>query len=56
MLSPEQRAVLELRVVRGLTAEQAASALGSTAAAVRLLQHHALDALRNAITREGTRE
>ncbi|MFD9701201.1 sigma factor-like helix-turn-helix DNA-binding protein [Lentzea sp. NPDC059081] len=49
-LTEEQRCVLELRVVHGLSAEQAALVLDSTVAAVLLLQHHALNALRDAIT------
>lgn len=54
-LTGEQRTVLELRVVQGLSATQTASALGSTVAAVRLLQHQALNALRDAIRWEAQR-
>jgi DNA-directed RNA polymerase specialized sigma24 family protein len=50
-LTGEQRAVLKLRVVHGLSAEQTALVLDSTPAAVRLLQHQALEALREVITR-----
>lgn len=50
-LTAEQLAVLKLRVVHGLSAEQAAPVLGSTPAAVRLVQHQALEALRAGITR-----
>jgi DNA-directed RNA polymerase specialized sigma24 family protein len=49
-LTEEQRFLLELRVVHGLSAEQAALVLDSTVAAVLLQQHHALNALRDAIT------
>ncbi|MGW6442806.1 sigma factor-like helix-turn-helix DNA-binding protein [Lentzea sp. NPDC055074] len=50
-LTEDQREVLHLRVVHGLSAEQTAHALGSTPAAVRLLQHQALETLRAAIRR-----
>jgi DNA-directed RNA polymerase specialized sigma24 family protein len=50
VLTDEQRAVLRLRVVHGLSAEQAALVLDSTPAAVRLVQHEALEALRAVIT------
>lgn len=49
-LTDEQRFVLELRVVHGLSAEQTASVLGSTVVAVLQQQHNALNALRDAIT------
>ncbi|WP_439658706.1 sigma factor-like helix-turn-helix DNA-binding protein [Lentzea sp. HUAS TT2] len=48
-LTVEQREVLELRVVHGLSAEQVASKLGSTVAAVKLVQHKALETLRAAL-------
>ncbi len=51
VLTDEQRAVLALRVVHGLSAEQAALVLGSSPAAVRLVQHQALEVLRAVITR-----
>ncbi|SER72898.1 Sigma-70, region 4 [Lentzea xinjiangensis] len=51
VLTEEQRAVLELRVVRGLSAEQVAQALDLTPAAVRLVQHQALEALRAVLRR-----
>lgn len=54
-LTDEQRTVLELRVVQGLSAEDAALVTGSSVASVRLLQHEALDVLRDAITREAPR-
>jgi len=45
-LPDAQREVLLLRVVAGLSAEQTAAAVGSTAGAVRLAQHRALARLR----------
>lgn len=45
-LPPAHREVLVLRVVAGLTAEQAGAALGMTAGAVRVAQHRALARLR----------
>ncbi|PWK84915.1 sigma-70-like protein [Lentzea atacamensis] len=50
VLTDEQHEVLRLRVVHGLSAEQAALVLGSTPAEVRLVQHQALEALRAVIT------
>lgn len=47
-LPDNQREILVLRVVNGLTAEQAAQATGQTPGAVRLLQHRALTQLRGA--------
>ncbi len=46
-LSDDQREILRLRVVEGLSAEQAADLLGCTPQAVRLSQHHALEVVRN---------
>lgn len=48
-LTEEQREILRLRVVRGLSAEQTARALGTTPSAVRLVQHQALETLRTAM-------
>ena len=48
-LSGEQREILVLRVVMGLSAEETAKAVGSTAGAVRVGQHRALDQLRNVL-------
>jgi RNA polymerase sigma-70 factor (ECF subfamily) len=45
-LTPRQREVLVLRVVVGVSAEEAAEAVGSTAGAVRVTQHRALTRLR----------
>jgi RNA polymerase sigma-70 factor, ECF subfamily len=49
-LTPQQRAVLSLRVVVGLSAHDTARALGVSAAAVRVAQHRALRALRSQLT------
>lgn len=45
-LTDRQREVLRLRVVVGLSAEEAAAVLGATAELVRLTQHRALNRLR----------
>jgi RNA polymerase sigma-70 factor (ECF subfamily) len=45
-LTTEQREILRLRVVVGLSAEQTAAALGTTAELVRVTQHSALNQLR----------
>jgi len=45
-LPEKQRAILILRVVNGLSAEETAEAVGSTPGAVRVAQHRALDRLR----------
>ena len=44
-LSPDQREVLVLRVVAGLTAPEVAAATGRTVGAVKALQHRGLDSL-----------
>lgn len=46
-LRPQEREVLELRVIAGLTAEQAAAALGRRPGAVRTAQSRALARLRS---------
>ncbi|ONI81228.1 hypothetical protein ALI144C_22110 [Actinosynnema sp. ALI-1.44] len=46
-LPADEREVIVLRVLCGLTAEQTAQAVGIAAAAVRLVQHRALGKLRN---------
>jgi RNA polymerase sigma-70 factor (ECF subfamily) len=48
-LTPRQREVLVLRVAIGLSAEEAAQAVGSTTGAVRVTQHRALARLRRLI-------
>ncbi len=50
VLPNAQREVLRLRVVAGLSAEQAATLLGCTLEAVRLTQHRALETLRDELT------
>ena len=52
-LAPDQRDVLLLRLVAGLTCEQVAEALGKTLGAVKQLQRRGLDALRRQLAREG---
>jgi RNA polymerase sigma-70 factor (ECF subfamily) len=52
VLTGDQREVLRLRVVVGLSAEETATVLGSTADLVRILQHHALNQLRRALEPE----
>ncbi|WP_285744495.1 sigma-70 family RNA polymerase sigma factor [Lentzea sp. NBRC 105346] len=46
LLPDKQREILVLRVVVGLSAEETAEAVGSTAGAVRVAQHRALTTLR----------
>ena len=52
-LVPDQRDVLLLRMVAGLSLEQTAEALGKTEGAVKAAQHRAVGALRRLIEREG---
>src|SRR5689334_694901 len=49
-LSPQQRAVLSLRIGIGLNANDTAKVLGMSAAAVRVAQHRGLSALRSRLT------
>jgi RNA polymerase sigma-70 factor (ECF subfamily) len=51
-LPEKPREILVLRVVVGLSAEETAAAVGSTAGAVRVAQHRALGQLRRALTRQ----
>jgi RNA polymerase sigma-70 factor, ECF subfamily len=51
----EQRAILHLRVVVGLSAEETAEAMGSTPSAVRTAQHRALNRLRDLLTAQPAR-
>jgi RNA polymerase sigma-70 factor (ECF subfamily) len=53
VLSDKQREILILRIVVGLTAEETASAVGSTAGAVRVAQHRALARLKSEIVAAG---
>jgi len=55
ILPEKQREILLLRVVVGLSAEETATALGSTPGAVRVAQHRALTKLRKAMTPEQMR-
>jgi RNA polymerase sigma-70 factor (ECF subfamily) len=48
-LSPDQRAVLLLRIVGGLTLAETATVLGKPVGAVKSLQHRGLGALRRAL-------
>ncbi|MEU5692501.1 sigma-70 family RNA polymerase sigma factor [Actinosynnema sp. NPDC020468] len=52
VLPDKQREILVLRVVVGLSAEETADAVGSTAGAVRVAQHRALIRLRRALPSE----
>jgi RNA polymerase sigma-70 factor (ECF subfamily) len=49
-LPDKQREILVLRVVVGLSAEETADVVGSTAGAVRVAQHRALTRLRKTVT------
>jgi RNA polymerase sigma-70 factor, ECF subfamily len=53
VLPEKQREILILRVVVGLSAEETADAVGSTAGAVRVAQHRALARLKTEITATG---
>ena len=55
-LSPHQREILVLRVMDGLTAEETARIVGSTAVAVRVAQHRALKRLREQLGRQPARD
>lgn len=50
VLPEKQREILILRVVVGMSAEETADAVGSTAGAVRVAQHRALARLKQEIT------
>ena len=50
VLPERQREILILRVVVGMSAEETAEAVGSTAGAVRVAQHRALARLKTEIT------
>jgi RNA polymerase sigma-70 factor (ECF subfamily) len=52
LLPAGQREILVLRVVVGMSAEETANAVGSTAGAVRVAQHRALARLRTAASRK----
>lgn len=50
ILPDKQREIVVLRIVVGLSAEETAGVVGSTAGAVRVAQHRALTRLRNILT------
>ena len=52
-LVPDQRDVLLLRMVGGLSLEQTADALGKSEGAIKALQHRGVAALRRTLEREG---
>jgi len=52
-LAPDQRDVLLLRMVAGLSLDQVAEALGKSPGAVKALQHRAVTAVRRQLEREG---
>ena len=53
ILPEKQREILILRVVVGMSAEETAEAVGSTAGAVRVAQHRALARLKSEIMATG---
>lgn len=53
VLPEKQREILILRVVVGMSAEETADAVGSTAGAVRVAQHRALARLKSELTANG---
>ncbi|CAM3181755.1 sigma-70 family RNA polymerase sigma factor [Prescottella defluvii] len=54
-LPEKHREILVLRLVVGLSAEETAAAVGSTAGAVRVAQHRAIAKLKKEVTRAGER-
>ena len=54
-LPEKQREILILRLVMGLSAEETAAAVGSTAGAIRVAQHRAIARLKKEVTRAGER-
>lgn len=52
-LSDKHREIVILRLVVGLSAEETAAAVGSTAGAVRVAQHRALAKLKNEVSKAG---
>ena len=53
LLAPDQRDVVLLRMVAGMSLDQTAEALGKTTTAVKALQHRGVAALRRHLEREG---
>jgi RNA polymerase sigma-70 factor (ECF subfamily) len=56
ILPEKQREILVLRVVVGMSAEETAEAVGSTAGAVRVAQHRALARLKGELNGMGPRD
>ncbi|QPG46871.1 sigma-70 family RNA polymerase sigma factor [Rhodococcus sp. M8] len=54
-LPEKQREILILRLVMGMSAEETAAAVGSTAGAIRVAQHRAIARLKKEVTRAGER-
>jgi RNA polymerase sigma-70 factor, ECF subfamily len=54
VLSPDQRAVVLLRVVADLPVEEVARILGKREGAVKALQHRAMASLRRHLSRDPT--
>ncbi|MET8848471.1 sigma-70 family RNA polymerase sigma factor [Amycolatopsis sp. NPDC004625] len=53
LLAPQQREVVVLRIVVGLSAEETGAALGMSAGQVRVAQHRGLTRLRKLMLDEG---
>ena len=54
-LTPRQRDILVMRIVLGLSAQETANMVGTTADAVRVAQHRALNRLRRTVQRQPAR-
>jgi RNA polymerase sigma-70 factor (ECF subfamily) len=54
LLSPEQRQVVHLRFIEGLTSQQVAGVMKKTTAAVKIMQHRALKTLQKVLRRPVT--
>ncbi len=54
-LPVKQREIVVLRLIVGMSAEETAAAVGSTAGAVRVAQHRALAKLRSSVSKAGDR-
>lgn len=54
-LPDKQREIVVLRLIVGMSADETAAAVGSTAGAVRVAQHRALAKLRNNVSKAGER-
>lgn len=55
LVPDEQREILRLRIVLGLSTEETAETMGSTPGAVRIGQHRALNRLRDLLTAQPVR-